>query len=130
MGTAALRKSEMSHGDHNGKKWFREDFMYVVNEEALESARSFGEDRPSRIRVLEVFGYVVGVGERFPAAGIVDNGESVNWPTVRAIRGWGNVQLTKNVLNLGRFDPVRAVWKTFVIEDKPVCKGHDTVYGE
>jgi len=69
---------------------------------------------------------VVGVGERFPAAGIIDNGEGINWSTVGAIRGWGDVQLTKNVLDIGRFDPVRAVWKTFVIEDKSMWKGHCT----
>jgi hypothetical protein len=82
VGAAALRESEMSHRDHDGEKWFREDFLYVVDEEALESARSFREDWSSGIRVFEVFGYVVGVGERFPTTGIVDNGESVNWPAI------------------------------------------------
>ena len=82
VGTAALRKPEVSHGNHDGKKWFRENFVYVVDEEALESARSFGEDRSSRVRVFEVFGYKVGVRERFSTAGIIDNGESVNWPTI------------------------------------------------
>lgn len=82
VGTAALREPEMSHGDHDGKKRFREDFLYVVDEEALESARSFGEDRSSGIRVFEVFGYLVGVGERFSATGVVDNGECVNWSTI------------------------------------------------
>lgn len=120
MGAAALRKPEMSHGDHDGEKGFREDLLYVVNEEALESARPFRKDRSSRICVFEVFGDVVGVGKRFPTARVEDNGEGVNWTTIGAIRGWRNVQLTKNVLDIGRFDPVRTVWKTFVIEDESV----------
>ena len=74
MGTAALGESEVSHGDHDRKKGFCKDFLYVVDEEALESARSFRKDRSSRVRVFEVFGNVVGVRERFPAAGVVDNG--------------------------------------------------------
>ena len=61
MGTAALREPEMSHGNHDRKKGFREDFVYVVNEKALKSARSLGKDWSSRVRVLEVFGNVVGV---------------------------------------------------------------------
>jgi len=130
MSTAALGKPEMSHGDHDGEERFREDFLDVVDEEALESARSLRKDRSSRVRVFEVFGYVVGVGVRLPATGVIDNGECVNWPAVGAIRGWGNVQLTKNVLNIGRFDPVRAVWKTFVIEDKPMWKNHCIVHDE
>ena len=130
MSTAALREPEMSHGDHDWKKGLCEDFVDVVDEEALKSARPFRKDRPSRVRVFEVFGNVVGVGERLPAAGIVDNGESVNWPIVGAIRGRGDVQLTKNTLNVGRLDPVRAVWKTFVIENKSACGGHFTVYNE
>ena len=127
MGTAALREPEMSHGDHDRKEGLREDLLYVVDKEALKSARPFGKDRPGWVRVFEVFGYVVGVGERFPTAGVIDNGEGVNWPTVGAIRGWGNVQLTKNVLNVGRFDPVRAIRKTFVIEDEPTRKYYCTV---
>jgi len=130
MSTAALGEPEMSHGDHDGEEGFREDLLYVVNEEALESARPFGEDRSSRVRVFEVFGYVVGVGKRFPAAGIADNGEGVNWPAVGAIRGRGNVQLTKNVLNIGCFDPVRAVWKAFVIEGESMRRGHCAVHDE
>jgi len=130
MGSAALRESEMSHGDHDRKEGFCEDFVYVVNEEALESARSFGKDRSSGVRIFEVFSYVVGVGERFPTAGIVDNRESVNWPAVGTIRSRGNVQLTKNVLNLGRFDPVRTIWKTFVIENKSMHDGHYAVHDE
>ena len=85
VGTAALRESEVSHGDHNWQKWFREDFVYVVDEEALHGARSFGEDRSSRVRILEILGYLVSVGECFPGAGIVNDGESVNWTTVGAI---------------------------------------------
>ena len=61
MGTAALREPEVSHGDHDGKKGFREDLVYVVDEEALESAGAFREDRSSGVCVFEVFGYVVGV---------------------------------------------------------------------
>ena len=82
VGTAALREPEVSHRDHDGKERFREDFLHVVDEEALESARSIGKDWSSGICVFEVFGYVVGVGERLPTAGIVDDGESVNWPTI------------------------------------------------
>ena len=130
MSTAALGEPEVSHGDHDGEEGFREDLLNVVDEEALESARTLRKDRSSRVRVFEVFGYVVGVGERFPAARVIDNGECVNWPAVRAIRGWGNVQLTENVLDVGRFDPVRAVWKTFVIEDKSMRKNHCTVHDE
>lgn len=123
MGTAALREPEMSHGDHDGEKRFREDFVYVVDEEALESAGAFREDWSSGVCVFEVFGYVVGVRDRSPTAGIIDDGEGVDGSTVRAIRGWGNVELTKDVLNFGSLDPVRAVWKTLVVEDKPVRRG-------
>jgi len=130
VGTAALRESEVSHGDHDGKKRFCENFVYVVDEEALESARSFRKDGSSRVCVFEVFGYMVGIGERFPTAGIVDNRESVNWPAVGAIRGWGNVQLAKDVLDVGCFDPMRAVWETFIIEDESTRKGRFTVHGE
>lgn len=130
MSTAALGEPEMSHGDHDWEEGFREDFLNVVNEKALESARSLRKDRSCGVRVFEVFGYVVGVGERFPATGVIDNGESVNWSAVGAIRGRGDVQLTKNVLNIGRFDPVRAVWKTFVIEDESMHKGHCIVHDE
>ena len=38
--------------------------------------------------------------------------------------------MTKDVFNVGCLDPVRAVWKTFVIEDKPVCRGYRTVHNE
>lgn len=127
MVTATLGEPEMSHGNHDGQEGFREDFLYVVDEEALESARPFGENRSGRVCVFEVFGDVVGVGERFPAAGIIDNGEGVNWPTIGAIRGRRNVQLTKNAFDVGRFDPVRAVWEAFVIEDKSTHKGHCTI---
>lgn len=82
VSTAALREPEMSHGDHDGEERFREDFLYVVNEETLESTRSFGKDRSSGVGVFEVFGYVIGVGERFPATGIEDDGEGINWPTI------------------------------------------------
>lgn len=123
VGAAALWEPEMSHGDHYWKKRFCEDFLYVVDEEALERARSFGEDRSSGVCVLEVFGYVVGIGERIPTARVEDNGESVNRPTIRAIRGRGDLQLTKDVLNVGCFDPVCAVWKTFVVEDESECNG-------
>ena len=128
MSTAALGEPEMSHGNHDREKRFREDFLNVVDEETLESARTLWEDRSSRVRVFEVFSYVVGVGYGFPAAGIMDNGEGVNWSAVGAIRGWGNVQLTKNALNVGSFDPMRAVWKTFVIEDESMWRGHCTVH--
>ena len=130
VGTTALRESEMSHGDHDGKKRFCEDLVYVVDEEALESARSFRKDWSSRICVFEVFGYVVGIGERFPTAGVIDNRESVNWPAIGAIRGWGNVQLAKDVLNVGCFDPMRAVRKTFIIEDESTRKDHFNVQDE
>ena len=130
MSTAAFGEPEMSHGDHDGEEGFREDFLNVVNEKALESTRSLRKDRSSGVRVFEVFGYVVGVGERFPATWVIDNGESVNWSAVGAIRGRGDVQLTKNVLNIGRFDPVRTVWKTFVIEDESMRKGQYAVHDE
>jgi len=79
VGTAALGESEVSHGNHDGQKRFGKDFVYIVDEEALHGARSFGEDRSSGVGILEVLGYLVGVGERFSTAGVVNNGESVNW---------------------------------------------------
>lgn len=82
VGAAALREPEMSHGDHDWKERFREDLLDVVNEEALECTRSFGKDWSSGVRVFEVFGYVVGSGERVPAARVEDNGECVNRPTI------------------------------------------------
>lgn len=118
MSATALRESEVSHGDHDGQKGFREDFLNVVDEEALHSARSFRKDRSGRVRVLEILGYVVGVGQRFPATGIVDNGEGVNWSTIGTIGGRGDIELAEDVLNVGRFDPMRAIWKTFVVEDE------------
>jgi hypothetical protein len=93
VGTAALGESEVGHGDHDGEKRLCEDFLYIVDEEALHSSRSFGEDRSSWVRILEILGYLVGVGERFSAARIVNNRESVNWSTVRAVGSRGNVQL-------------------------------------
>lgn len=98
-----------------------------MDEEALQSARAFREDWPSRVRILEVFGYVVGVGEGFPSAWIVDDGESVNWTTIGAIGGRGNVQLEKDILDVGRFDPVRAVWQTFVVEDESMSNNQPAV---
>lgn len=77
MGTAALREPKVSHGDHDGKKRFGEDFVNVVDEEALEGAGAFREDRSSGVCVFEVFSDVVGVRNRSSTAGIVDDGESV-----------------------------------------------------
>lgn len=130
VGTAALRKPEVSHGDHDRQERLREDFVYIMDEEALHGARSFREDWSSRVRILEVFGYLVGVGERFPTTRIVNDGESVNWSTIGAIRSWGNVQLTKDVLNLRRFDPMGAVRKAFVIENESVRKGHSIAHAD
>lgn len=104
--------------------------MYVVNEEALHGTRSFGEDRSSRVGILEILGYLVGVGERFPAAGIVDDWESVNRATIGAVGSWGNVQLAKDVLDVGRFDPMGAVREAFVVEDESIRKGHSIVHAD
>lgn len=38
--------------------------------------------------------------------------------------------MTENVFNVGCFDPVRAVRKTFVIEDKSIRKGYRAVRRE
>lgn len=118
MGTAALGESEVSHGNYDRQERLREDFVYVVDEEALHGARSFGEDRSSRVRILEILGYLVGVGERFSAAGIVNNGESVNWSTIGAIGSWGDVQLAKDILDVRRLNPMGAVRETFVVENE------------
>lgn len=98
-----------------------------MNEEALHGARPFGKDWSSGVRTLEILGYLVSVGKRSVATGVVDNGESVNWSTIGALGGWGNFQLAKDVLNVRRFDPMRAVWKAFVVEDEPVYNGHSIV---
>jgi hypothetical protein len=93
VSTAALREPEVSHRDHDGQKRFGEDFLNVVDEEALHSARSFGEDWSSRVRVLEILGDAVGVGERLIATRVEDNGESVNWTTIGTLGRWRNFQL-------------------------------------
>lgn len=130
VGTATFMESEVSHGDNDWQKRLREDFMYVVDEEALHGTRSFGEDRSSRVGILEVLSYLVGVGERFPTAGIVNDGESVNWSTVGAMGSRGNVQLAKDVLNVGCFDPMGAVRETFVVENESMHKGHPIVHAD
>ena len=38
--------------------------------------------------------------------------------------------MTKDVFNVGRFDPVRAIRKTLVIEDKPMRRGYRAAHIE
>ena len=130
MGTAALRESKVSHGDHDREKRFREDIVYIVDEKALHGARSFGEDRSSRIRILEILCYLIGVGKRFSTPGIVNNRESVNWSTISAVGSWGNIQLTKDIFDVGRFDPMSAVRETFVVENESTGEDHCIVLAD
>ena len=128
VGAAALMEPEMSHGDHDGQKRFREYFLYVMNEEALHRARPFRKDGSSRVRILEIFSYLVGVGEGLSTARIVDDWEGINWPTVGTKGGRGDVQLAKDVLNVGSFNPMSTIGETLVVENESTGKDYSTVY--